>query len=441
MEGFKNVSYMLSHIFLFTFIYLFNVHKYSKRTTIGICFLSFFLITTLDILKLSLFPDSDLCYVFVTVVQIIITQSTGIIISAYKNSKVLFMGLSASNYVIAGSLASTILYYYTGYRFFSLAGSFFIHFVILIILCVRIRKIWLAHVEKSSRDDAQSENEPHFMQNWWELCLIPICFYCSFTFIAYFPNTLDEMPANIPAVLFFVITMFVSYVVVLRYVESENKKTDIFWKNILFEMHIKGLENQYELIKQSEQNLKILRHDIRHYSGMIDTLLEEGEYEEIHHITAHINDVADANRVQTYCDNLLVNTFISQIAKRADALQIELQLQIRVEREIPINDYEFTAVIANLLENAIFTVKKYKEKERVVEGKIQCDKKHLLLFLQNPCKEQVIMDSFTGLPKSQRGQNHGLGMQSIAAFADHIHGMINCCCEEEKFSITIFSKF
>ena len=39
MEGFKNISYMLSHIFLFTFIYLFNVHKYSKRTTIGICFL------------------------------------------------------------------------------------------------------------------------------------------------------------------------------------------------------------------------------------------------------------------------------------------------------------------------------------------------------------------------------------------------------------------
>ena len=105
---------MLSHIFLFTFIYLFNVHKYSKRTTIGICFLSFFLITITDILKLSLFPDSDLCYVFVTVVQIIIAQSTGIIISAYKNSKVLFMGLSASNYVIAGSLSATILYYYTG---------------------------------------------------------------------------------------------------------------------------------------------------------------------------------------------------------------------------------------------------------------------------------------------------------------------------------------
>ncbi len=53
MEGFKNISYMLSHIFLFTFIYLFNVHKYSKRTTIGICFLSFFLITITDILKLS----------------------------------------------------------------------------------------------------------------------------------------------------------------------------------------------------------------------------------------------------------------------------------------------------------------------------------------------------------------------------------------------------
>lgn len=438
---FKNVSYMLSHIFLFIFIYLFNVHKYSKHTTIGICFLSFFLVTAMDILKLNLFPDSDLCYVFVTVVQIIITQSTGIILSPYRNSKVLFMGLSASNYVIAGSLAAIIIYYYTEYKILSLAGSFLIHSVILFILCVRIRKIWLAEVEKSPSYSTENGRNSYFMQNWWELCLIPICFYCSFTFVAYFPDTLDENPANIPAVLFFIVTMVVSYVVVLRYVESENKKTDIFWKNILFETHIKGLENQYELIKQSEQNLKILRHDIRHYSGMIDTLLEEGEYEEIHNITAHINDVADANRVQTYCDNLLVNTFFSQIVKTANTFQIDLRLQIQVEREIPVNDYEFTAVIANLLENAIFTVKEYEREKRVVEGKIQCDRKHLLIFLQNPCKEQITMDSATGLPKSQRGQNHGLGMQSIAAFSEHIHGIITCRCEEEKFSITIFSKF
>ena len=82
-----------------------------------------------------------------------------------------------------------------------------------------------------------------YLENWWELCLIPVFFYCSFTFLAYFPNRLYDIPANIPGIIVFIITMFVSYVVILRYVESQSEKADIYWKNVFMEEYIKGLEN------------------------------------------------------------------------------------------------------------------------------------------------------------------------------------------------------
>lgn len=366
METFKNISYMMSHIFLFLFIYLFNIHRYSKYITAGICFSSFSIIVLADIVKLNLFPNSYLCYVIVTIFQIIVAQTTGIIISKYINSKVLFMGLSASNYVIAGSLAATILYYYTKNAFLSLTGSFLIHFVILIVLYKKIRQIWLKQVENISSYAIEKKTETYLTQTWWELCLIPVFFYCTFTFIAYFPYTLDQNPRNIPGALFSIITMFVSYVVVIHYIESEGKKLDIYWKNVLFEYYIKGLEDQYELIKQSEQNLKILRHDIRHYTRMINALLEQKEYDEIHNITAHIQHVADNNKVQVYCNNLLINTFLDKIMKKAKSLCIEVNLNTKIAAEIPVNDYEFTAVIANLFDNALFTVKDYEKEQRVI---------------------------------------------------------------------------
>lgn len=197
METFKNISYMMSHIFLFLFIYLFNIHRYSKYITAGICFSSFSIIVLADIVKLNLFPNSYLCYVIVTIFQIIVAQTTGIIISKYINSKVLFMGLSASNYVIAGSLAATILYYYTKNAFLSLTGSFLIHFAILIVLYKKIRQIWLKQVENISSYAIEKKTETYLTQTWWELCLIPVFFYCTFTFIAYFPYTLDQNPRNI----------------------------------------------------------------------------------------------------------------------------------------------------------------------------------------------------------------------------------------------------
>ena len=247
---------MMSHLFLLLFIYLFIVHRYSKEKTAGICFISFALLCTTDCLKLNVFPDSNLCYVLVTLFQIFVVQCTGIFIAKERNSKILFIGLTASNYVIAGSIVSTILYFYTGNDIFSLAGSFVVHFVILLFLVIKVRDIW---------HEYQCEKT---MKSWWPLCLIPAFFYCGFCFLSFFPYTLDENPRSIPGVLFFVITMFASYVIVFRYVESESRRQNVYWKNVLFSSYIRGLENQYYLVEQSEKNLKILRHDMRHFSGI-----------------------------------------------------------------------------------------------------------------------------------------------------------------------------
>ncbi|MEY8391849.1 GHKL domain-containing protein [Lachnospiraceae bacterium] len=429
MNYFNNISYTLSHMFLMLFLYLFITHRYSKKTTAGICFFSFMALNILDCLKLNIFPDSDLCYAIVTVLQIILTQSTGIVISSKRNRKVLFIGLSASNYVIVGSIASCILYIYTGNQFIALTGSFFVHLAVLYIVYKGIRDLWL------------KQYETEYTQGWWALCLVPVFFYCSFSAIAFFPNTLYEMPQNIPGIVCFMATMFVSYTAVLRYIESESKRKDAYWKNMIFESYIKGLESQYYLVGQAEKNLKVLRHDIRHYSSMISLLLEQGEYEEAKKIVAHINDVTEENKVVRYCNNLVVNAIITKMVEKAEMFDIDLRLELSVPQEIPVNEYEFTAVIANLFENAIICVKDLQKEKRYIDVKIHCSMQQLLIQMKNAYEREISLDVATGLPKSQNGEGHGLGMQSIQAFSDKIKGDFDCFCQEGIFFITLFAKF
>lgn len=92
MDYFNNLSYMISHIFLMLFIYLFITHRYSNLITKFICFNSFALLTVTDCLKLNVFPDSDLCYFIVTIAQILITQLTGILISKKEIQKCCLWG-------------------------------------------------------------------------------------------------------------------------------------------------------------------------------------------------------------------------------------------------------------------------------------------------------------------------------------------------------------
>ena len=428
MTNFDNISYMISHIFLMAFIFLFVNHRYSRQKTAAVCFLSFLTLTVTDLVKLSIFPDSDPWYAVITIFQILVTQFTGIFIAEKRNAKVLFIGLSASNYVIAGSTIGGILLIFTGSVPFSLAGSFFAHLAILLFLCKKIRRLCLKWYDKES------------LQDLWELCLIPVFFYCSFSCLAFFPQTLYDAPDNIPAVIVFIITMFVSYVVVLRYVESESNRENIYWKNVLFESYIKGLENQYHLVEQSEKNLRILRHDMRHYSAMIASLLAQEEYDQIRKLTEHISETSSDMKVVKYSQNIVVNAIFSKVMEDARSYDIDVRSDIQIPEMIPVGEYEFAAVIANLFENAFNCVRNFDKEKRYVTAQIHTAQDHLLIKMQNPYEKEIFFDPVSGLPKSKKGANHGLGMQSISAFADRIGGSIGCFCEDGLFHIMLFAK-
>lgn len=429
MVYFKDISYMLSHVFFMAFIYLFLVHRYSRKKTFVICFISQAVLNLLDYLKLNLFPDSSLCYFLVDIVQIVVAQSTGLFISKKRDSRVLFIGLSASNYVIVGSITGSILYICTDNFWLALAGNLLMHIVILRLLHIKIGSIFHKFYEWD------------FRKGWWELCLIPVFFFISFSCLAFFPYTLYEYPQNILVSISLMITMLVSYVVVLRYVDSETRQVETYWKNVMFESCIKGLESQYYLAERSEQNLKILRHDMRHYSMMIDSLLDQGEYDEIRNIAEHINEVVDENKVVRYCENLIVNTILLKMSEQAQSFGIVLHPDILIPRQIPVSEYEFALVLANLLENAVYNVKDLEPEKRYVNMKIHCTDEYLLIDMENECETEVDFDSITGLPKSKRGGNHGLGMQSVLVFSDKLGGNIDCYCEDSRFRIIVFAGF
>lgn len=410
------------------FMYLFNTHRYSRPKTAAICTASFLAITIPNVLKLNLFPDSRLCYALVTIYQILMTQFTGLFISKWRNSKTLFVGLSGSNYVIAGSIMAAILHIGTGNLYLCIAGCIATHIIILFVLYTKIRNICLSHPD-----------EP--MDHWHKLCLIPVFFYCGFSSLTFFPYTLDDHPQNILGVVMFIITMFVSYVVVAQYIATESQRTNLHWQNMVFEACIKNMENQYYLVEQSEKNLRILRHDMRHYSGMIDSLLEQGEYQEIKKVTKHINTVTAENKVIKYCNNLIVNTILSCMIEKASSLDIKIQKDIIVTEKIPVDNYEFAMVVANLLENAIDCVKDFARQAKSVDAKIHCEADHLLVHIKNGYENEILFDEETGMPKSQKGENHGFGMQSVQAFSDKIGGNIGCYCEDGMFHVMLFAKF
>lgn len=429
MEYFTILCYGISHVFLMLFIYFFISHRFSKKITILLCCLSAATISLLDICKLVVFANNAIAYIIITVLQIFITQFTALFISKKRSVRVLFLGLSASSYVIAGSIVTIVLRILTGNPLLALAGGGAVHLAFLIVLLVKVRDIGLKFQEKE------------YIKNCWGLCLIPIFFYCSFCFLAFFPHTLYDNPDNILGILFFIVTMLISYVIALGYMESEFKNNSIYWKNMLLESYVQGLENQQNLVIQAEKNLKILRHDMRHYCQIMTSLMEQKKYDKVEEVIEHIQNVEQENVITKYCNNLVVNIILVNMINKAQSFGIRTNLDILVPRKIPVNDYEFTLVVANLFENAIECVKSFEETRKNIKVKVHCTEDYLLVHTENEYQEEIELDSVTCLPQSRKKGNHGLGMQSALSFTEKIGGTIGCQLDEGTFQITIYAKF
>ena len=180
---------------------------------------------------------------------------------------------------------------------------------------------------------------------------------------------------------------------------------------------------------------------MRHYSTLIDSLLDQKEYREIKKIIGHINEVVNENKITRYCENLVINTILLQMTEHARALDVALRLDVQVQKRLPVNEYEFFMVLANLLENAMYSVKDLNPEDKYINAKIHCTTEHLLIDIENKYTGKIHFDSVTGLPKSRRGEGHGLGMQSVQAFSDKLGGNIECYCEKNTFRIILFVKF
>ena len=150
--------------------------------------------------------------------------------------------------------------------------------------------------------------------------------------------------------------------------------------------------------------------------------------------------MASDNKVEIYCNNLIVNTILSNMMAKAFSLDIKVKLDARVPKEIPVNEYELTLVVANLFENAIQCVKEFEDEKRYIEIKIYCLKGQLFLQTKNQYQGEILLDSMTGLPKSKKSGNHGLGMQSILAFSKKVNGTIGCYLDDGLFQIMMAAK-
>ncbi len=341
-----------------------------------------------------------------TLTEIVAVQAVPLTISRYHDFRAVFVGFTAAVYVLTGNIVSTTLLL-TGVPFaVNFICQCLIHIVILFILAWYIREPFMEYL--TNRD-----------LPWGEMCVIPAMFYTAIYACSMWPANIYRQPENILGVTVILLLMVVVYIMIIKVFTTMKQQGENERRLESLEQYAKRLKIETDSLQEKEMEAAVLRHDLRHFSILINSYLEEGNEEKIRELLDELNERAALTKPVRYCENLALNGIIARHAALAKELGLRFKVEAEIPREMSINEFEFATVASNLLENAVNAARDAQDRMlRFVEMTACCAGSQILLTIKNGCETEPEISQKTGLPISEGGAGHGYGVRSVRAFVE-----------------------
>ena len=148
----------------------------------------------------------------------------------------------------------------------------------------------------------------------------------------------------------------------------------------LLEQQNKSYKNQFEIIKESNDNMRLLKHDIKNHMYILEDMIRRDEKEKILEYINDVENILDVKRQYSNSGNIDIDSIINYKLSAAEAMGAKLKLEIRVPARLDIKEFDINVILSNVLDNAVEVIKfvDNRYKDRIFKrGIISLCKEHL----------------------------------------------------------------
>lgn len=241
----------------------------------------------------------------------------------------------------------------------------------------------------------------------------------------------------------FLITIFVLFalniLIFLTYnyiIETIIEKEE---KNMLEQKYLSYTE-QFELIKENFETLKLLKHDMRKYISYINKLILDGNYKETLSYINELNNIDifknNTNIIKT--DNICIDTILNLKLSEAIENNINVETDINIPYDINISSVDMVCLLGNLIDNCIEANLKLNKKERYIFLKLKYYNETLLINLINRYDNIIVDDNGCILTsKHNRNEKYGLGLKIVEKIIEKYNGVLEINNDNNTFDLNI----
>lgn len=211
-------------------------------------------------------------------------------------------------------------------------------------------------------------------------------------------------------------------VVVIRLYLHMGMESEYQQENQLMKMNQRLLGRQLELLEESVESGRRIRHDIRHHNRVIAEYVRRGQTDALLEYLKQYEHKMEAGVIPVICANTAVNNILSAYTRWAKMEKINVTIDAEVDKEFGVSDMDMVTILSNAYENAIYGCiearEQMEERECFIHLLVKKKGNKLVIYCSNTCK--VELDFRKGQPKPEF--TGGIGVSSIIKTAEHYEG-------------------
>lgn len=218
--------------------------------------------------------------------------------------------------------------------------------------------------------------------------------------------------------------VFLLYTVFSLKILQEKKEIEVE-RAVLLVLQQASCSELNQLHKQQEL-LQTFRHDLRHHTNYLDSLLEKNQTETARKYLLQVQEEQEKQVI--YASDESVQLLVSKFIKASDQEGISMEVQLKTSDFSGFDQLNLCGLLSNGLENAIKFSKDHENPSISLE--IQRNQQKLTIFIKNNFHKLPEFQNFRPITQEQ---GHGYGTKSMARIVEKYKGFSQFYVEQDFF--------
>jgi signal transduction histidine kinase len=258
------------------------------------------------------------------------------------------------------------------------------------------------------------------------------------TIDSYYINGKIYMNMSLTLMLFFtVFSIIMSWVYAMRTEDIYDDFIQSFSQLELAKNQIDMQKEYYKALSGQMNEIREMKHDIRHFIGAMSRLVEESKFDELKKFLKEYGEKGETKQLPVFCENVVANSIIGYYYLRAKESGIPFESRCNIGRQTAMSDSDLCIVLGNALENAIEACRQNDKSEILfVSVEAETIKRQWLLKVKNSYNGQLDIRNGRCI-SSKKGKSHGLGIRNIEKVAESYSGFIKIEHDHKEFVLMV----